>query len=206
MKLWSESFEDGGRLPEKFAMGKRDPDRHAVPSDNLNPHLAWSDLPAGTRSLAIVCVDPCAPTDPTHVNKPGVTVPRDLPRAPFYHWVLIDLPADAAPIAEGEFSRGVTPRGKGPDCPRGRHGINDYTMWFEGDADMAGDYYGYDGPWPPFNDELVHRYEFTVYALDVDRLDVPERFRAPDAFAAMEGHVLDKATVTGLYAINPDAS
>ena len=40
---------------------------------------------------------------------------------------------------------------------------------------MFGDYYGYDGPCPPWNDELVHRYVFTLYALDVPRL---ERARA----------------------------
>ena len=52
------------------------------------------------------------------------------------------------------------PRGKpGPDAPHGaRHGINDYTGWFASDADMAGDYYGYDGPCPPWNDEIPHRY------------------------------------------------
>jgi phosphatidylethanolamine-binding protein (PEBP) family uncharacterized protein len=39
--------------------------------------------------------------------------------------------------------------------------------WFAGDNDMRGDYYGYDGPCPPWNDEIVHRYVFTLFALDV---------------------------------------
>ena len=34
--------------------------------------------------------------------------------------------------------------------------MNDYTGWFAGNADMGGDYYGYDGPYPPFNDLRTH--------------------------------------------------
>ena len=50
---------------------------------------------------------------------------------------------------------GVTPRGKsGPDSAGGtRSGLNGYTEWFAGDADMGGQYFGYDGPCPPWNDE-----------------------------------------------------
>ena len=67
----------------------------------------------------------------------------------------------------GEFSNGITPRGKpGPDAPRGtRQGINDYTKWFASDKDMAGNYFGYDGPCPPWNDTIPHHYVFTLYAL-----------------------------------------
>ena len=60
------------------------------------------------------------PTKPDNVNKEGVTVPADLPRTDFYHWVLVDLPADRGSIAEGEFSTAVTPKGKtGPEGPQG---------------------------------------------------------------------------------------
>lgn len=204
MKLWSDSFEPGARIPQRYAMGKHNAETHAEPSDNVNPHLAWSDLPAGTVSLALICVDASAPTSPENVNKPGVTVPASLPRADFYHWALVDLPADAGPIAEGEFCRGLTPKGKDASSPRGRQGINDYTMWFEGDADMAGDYYGYDGPWPPFNDEIAHQYTFTLYALDVDKVDVDGRFPATAVLAAIEGHILGQASIAASYAINPD--
>ena len=101
-------------------------------------------------------------------------MPASLPRVDFFHWVLIDLPPDTPPIARGEFSDGVTARGKpGPHAPRGaRQGINDYTGWFAGDKDMAGNYFGYDGPCPPWNDAIPHRYVFTLYALDVARLAV----------------------------------
>ena len=51
-----------------------------------------------------------------------------------------------------------------------RQGVNSYTSWFASDHDMSGDYFGYDGPCPPWNDALVHRYVFTLYALDVATL------------------------------------
>jgi hypothetical protein len=139
------------------------------------------------------------------VNKEGRTVPASLPRVEFFHWTLIDLPADTPPIARGEFSRGVTPRGKpGPKAPRGaRQGVNDYTGWFAGDKDMSGTYHGYDGPCPPWNDERVHHYVFTLYALDVARLPLGDSFSGPDAREAMARHVLAQATLAGVYTLNP---
>ena len=84
-----------------------------------------------------------------------------------------------------------------------RRGINDYTTWLAGDNDMRGDYYGYDGPCPPWNDELPHRYVFTLYALDVERLPVKGRFNGPDVRAALQGHILAEASFTGIYSLNP---
>ena len=84
-----------------------------------------------------------------------------------------------------------------------RQGINDYTGWFAGDKDMAGNYFGYDGPCPPWNDAIPHRYVFTLFALDVARLDVGGVFTGTDARKAMAGHVLDQAVVTGRYTLNP---
>jgi hypothetical protein len=128
-----------------------------------------------------------------------------LPRVDFFHWVLVDLPAAAASIARGAHSSGVTARGKaGPAAAGGgRHGLNDYTGWFAGDKDMGGDYHGYDGPCPPWNDALPHRYVFTLFALDVPSLHVPTRFAGQDARTAMQGHVLAQAAVTGRYTLNP---
>ena len=204
MELSSDSFEDGARIPEEFAFGKHDPAEHFTLAGNRSPHLAWSGAPEGTASLAVVCVDGDAPTDGTNVNKEGVTVPHDLPRADFHHWALIDLDPATSGLEAGAHSDGVTPGGKGPEAPAGRHGTNDYTSWFAGDPDMGGTYHGYDGPAPPWNDERIHHYRFTVYALDVATLDVADGFGAPDALAAMEGHVLAEASITGAYAINPD--
>jgi hypothetical protein len=71
------------------------------------------------------------------------------------------------------------------------------------DPEMAGDYFGYDGPCPPWNDERVHRYQFTLYATDLARCPVPERFTAADVRAAIAGHVLEQVTLTGTYTLNP---
>ncbi len=206
MQLRSDSFHDGDFIPAEYALGKRSADGKIDFAGNKNPHLSWSDLPDGTESVAILCIDGDAPTKPDDVNQEGRTVPADLPRADFSHWVLVDLEPGAS-IAEGGFSDGVTPKGKeGPDGPGGtRQGINDYTGWFAGDPEMAGDYYGYDGPCPPFNDSLVHRYRFTAYALDIERVPVEGRFTATDVMSAIEGHILDSAGFVAKYKINPDA-
>jgi len=205
MKLTSTAFSDGGPIPGALAFCVFDPATHVKLSENLNPDLRWSDLPQGTKSLALICHDPDVPSRPDDVNKEGRTVPASLARVDFFHWTLVDLPADATPIARGEFSRGVTPRGKpGPKGPRGtRQGINDYTGWFAGDKDMAGRYHGYDGPCPPWNDERVHHYVFTLYALGIARLELAASFTGPDVRKAMTGHVLAQATLTGVYTLNP---
>jgi Raf kinase inhibitor-like YbhB/YbcL family protein len=206
MKLTSHSFNEGQKIPGPLAFGVPDARQHVAMSRNLNPHLAWSGAPAGTRSFAIICADHDVPSKGDDVNREGRTVPADLPRVDFFHWVLIDLPQRIASIAEGEFSDRVTPRGKpGPAAAHGaRQGLNGYTQWFAGDEAMRGDYYGYDGPCPPWNDARMHRYVFTVYALDVERLHVSARFDALQAQAAMQAHILDQASLTGLYSLNPD--
>jgi Raf kinase inhibitor-like YbhB/YbcL family protein len=206
MQLRSDSFNDGDFIPTQYALGKTSAEGKIDLSDNKSPHLAWSDLPDGTKSLAILCIDIHAPTKADDVNQEGRMVPSDLPRADFGHWVLVDV-APNATVAEGAFSDGVTAKGKdGPEGPQGtRQGINDYTGWFAADPDMAGDYYGYDGPCPPFNDSIVHHYRFTAYALDVDRVAVDGKFTAADVLAALDGHVLDEASLVAKYKINQSA-
>ena len=207
MKLSSESFEDGGEIPTKNAFGKYNPESHVELAENRSPHLAWSELPEGTRSLVLICHDSDVPTKPDDVNKEGTTVPASLPRTDFFHWVLVDIPATQDGFAEGGHGEGVTPRGKdGPEVKGGmRAGLNDYTDWFSGDDDMEGQYFGWDGPCPPWNDEIVHHYHFTLYALDVEKCPVEGVFRGADVRSAMEGHILGQAEITGTYHIYPDA-
>jgi Raf kinase inhibitor-like YbhB/YbcL family protein len=205
MKLWSDSFTDHAAIPESLAFGKMDPETHVSLSDNRNPHLAWSDLPDGTRSLALICHDPDVPSVGDDVNQEGRTVPTSLPRVDFYHWVLVDLAPSTGAIAEGSFSSAVTTAGKpGPEGPLGtRQGVNNYTDWFAGTEGMAGDYFGYDGPGPPWNDERLHHYVFTLYALDTDRLALDGRFGGPEVLTAIHDHILASASVTGTYTLNP---
>ncbi len=205
MKLTSASFPDNGAIPEKLAFCAMDPNAHASLSQNRNPPLAWGGAPAGTKSFAVLCHDPDVPSKGDDVNQEGRTVPASLPRVDFFHWVLVDLPPSVTAIAEGEFSSSVTAKGKpGPAAPHGsRQGINDYTGWFASDAQMAGNYFGYDGPCPPWNDEIAHRYVFTVFALDLARLAVEGAFGGGDARKAMQGHVLAQSALTGRYTLNP---
>jgi len=205
MELTTSAFASNGAIPAEFAFGATDTATHVKLSGNRNPDLRWSGLPPGTRSLAVLCHDPDVPSRGDDVNKEGRKVPASLPRVDFFHWVLVDLRPDTPPIERGEFSEGVTARGKpGPHAPRdARQGINDYTGWFAGDKDMAGNYFGYDGPCPPWNDEIPHRYVFTLYALDVPRLGTAGIFSGADVRKAMAGHILGEASVTGRYALNP---
>lgn len=207
MRLWSNSFADNGPIPPEFALCKADPASHAAYSDNRNPDLAWSDVPGGTRSFALICHDRDAPSRPDDVNQEGKRLRHDLPRIDFFHWVLLDIPADRLTIGGGEFSDSITARGKpGPDVPGEggmRQGVNDYTQWFKGDPDMEGSYCGYDGPCPPWNDDLVHRYTFTLYALDIDRAPLDGKFTALEARSAIKGHILGEARLTGTYTLDP---
>ncbi len=204
MKLWSDSWTNGDRIPTRCAAGRPDGRGGATFSDNLNPHLAWSEVPAGTLSLALICHDFDVPSRGDDVNQPGREVSADLPRVDFFHWVLVDLPPTLSSIAEAAASSGFTARGKpGPQAPGGgRHGLNDYTGWFAGHAEMAGSYFGYDGPFPPFNDSLVHHYVFTLYALSLARLPVEGAFTGDQVRQAMQGHVLAEATHSGTYTLN----
>lgn len=207
MKVWSDSFADGAAIPIDNAFGMHDAESHVALSKNRSPHVAWSGVPEGAKSLALVCHDPDVPSKGDDVNQENKTVPADLPRVDFFHWLLVDLAPDASPLAEGAFSDGITARGKdGPGAANGaRQGVNDYTGWFAGDEDMKGTYFGYDGPCPPWNDSIVHHYHFTLYALDVERAPVDGEFGGAELLKAIEGHVLGKASFMGTYTINPEA-
>jgi Raf kinase inhibitor-like YbhB/YbcL family protein len=202
MKLHSDSFANGDPIPVEFAFGKiGDP---VALSDNRSPHLVWSGAPEGTRSFALTCVDPDVPSKPDDVNQPGREVPADLPRVEFVHWLMTDIPEECGEFEAGAYCDGITAHGKrepvGP--PGAKQGINSYTDWFSGDKDMAGDYYGYDGPCPPWNDSIIHHYHFKLFALDVRSLGLDGRFDLAEVRRAMGGHVLAEAEWIGTYTLN----
>jgi Raf kinase inhibitor-like YbhB/YbcL family protein len=142
-----------------FAHGESIPVRHTCDGEDRSPPLAWTDVPVETRAFALVCDDP------------------DAPRGTWVHWLLYQLPAEAAELGPGVPSQ--------PQLPSGaRQGIND-----------AGDV-GYGGPCPPPG--KPHRYFFRLYALDV-ALNLPPGVNRADLDAAMNGHVLAEATLMGTY-------
>jgi Raf kinase inhibitor-like YbhB/YbcL family protein len=110
MSLTSPSFADGAEIPRRYTSDGED----------LSPPLAWSGVPPGTASLALIVDDPDAPD------------PR-APRLTWVHWVLYDVPPSTTKLAEGA-SRGSLPAGTrtgmndfhhadwgGPSPPIGRH-------------------------------------------------------------------------------------
>ena len=200
MRIHSDSFENRGPIPAEFALGARDGF-----GGNRNPHLAWEDPPAGTRSFVLMCIDADAPTDASMAGKEGVRIPDEQPRTEFFHWVMIDIPANVREIAAGSCSDGVDKGGqRAPRGPDGtRQGLNDYTGWFAGDdSGMRGEYYGYDGPYPPPNDLRTHRYFFRLFALGTDRLPLDAGFDAGDVFRAMHGQVLAETAIHGTYSLH----
>ena len=71
-----------------FAAGAEIPIRYTGDGEDLSPPLAWSGLPAGTKSLALIVDDPDAP-DPA------------APRMVWVHWVLFNIPPSTTSLSEG---------------------------------------------------------------------------------------------------------
>lgn len=194
------------------------PDRHFAPAQgfcvptadgksaigpDISPAIRWQSGPAGTKSYALLLVDPDVPADLSALNKDGVTIAADAPRQEFVHWVLADIPAGVTGLAEGLEGRGMLPGGKPARLTdHGRRGANDYGRFFAGDPQLAGVYGGYDGPCPPWNDLRVHTYRLTVYALDTERLVLPDGFDGRALIAAISGHVTAQGAAEARYTLN----
>ena len=206
MQITSSSFANDQTIPKSYVFGIPDAKSHMALGQNRNPSLAWSDVPEGTKSLVLMCIDPDVPDVADDVNQEGRTISASVPRVDFCHWVMTDIVPTETSIAEGACSDGVTIGGKSaPNGPAGsRQGINDYTGFLAGDTDMQGDYFGYDGPCPPWNDEIMHHYHFILYATDLERCPVGGAFTGSDVKQAIEKHVLAEARIVGTYSLNPD--
>src|SRR5258708_38456991 len=76
------SFKDGDYLPKDFILSADF--GFGCAGGNRSPHLAWSDAPAGTKSFAVTCYDPDAPTG-----------------SGFLHWLGGNIPADVRGLAAG---------------------------------------------------------------------------------------------------------
>lgn len=109
----SADMTDGRQLDRRFVYGPEDPG-----GDNQSPALAWSGFPDGTRSFAVSCFDPDAPTP-----------------SGFWHWSAVDLPVSVTELARGAGS------GEGEDLPAGAfHVANDFgNSRYDGAAPPPGD-------------------------------------------------------------------
>jgi len=205
MQLTSDSFANNEPMPDRTGFGIPDAENHMTLGQNLSPHLRWTGVPAEAKSLVLLCNDPDVPTDTANAGVEGTVIPADMPRRDFCHWIMVDIAAEDGEIAEGACSTEVTLHGKkNPSGPAGtRQGINDFTTFTAGNPDMEGEYFGWDGACPPWNDERVHAYDFILFATDLEKCPVEDGFTWSDVEKAIEGHILAEAKIVGTYTLNP---
>lgn len=193
-----KGIENNAPIDAKFAFCQPDGTGKTMDGGNINPEIVWENAPAGTKSFALIVVDPDVPASFTDANLDGKTIAANFPRQDFYHWVLVDIPASITAIGEGKDSAAVNKDGKPlGKTPYGINGQNDYAKF------MQGTFGGYDGPCPPWNDERTHRYRFTIYALDTQSLGLSGNFGGKDAMSMIRKHSLAKSELVGTYSNKP---
>jgi Raf kinase inhibitor-like YbhB/YbcL family protein len=153
-ELKSPDIAPGATIADKFVFKG-----FGCEGGNLSPALEWRGAPQGTKGFALLVHDPDAPTG----------------GAGFWHWVLIDIPADVHALAEGAA------------VPAGAKAIT---------TDFGAP--GYGGPCPPKGDK-PHHYNFTIYALKVAKLDLPANATASLTGFMVNANALGKTTLTGTY-------
>lgn len=160
MQLISNDFSDGDYLAFEHVLATEF--GFGCDGGNRSPHLAWSGAPEGTKSFALSCYDPDAPTG-----------------SGFWHWVVVNIPADVNELAAGAGSDGGT-------MPAG-------ALQTRTDFGKP----GYGGPCPPEGDH-PHRYIFTVHAVG-GTLPVDADTSAAVIGFQLHFNTLAKATLMGLY-------
>jgi len=160
MKLTSTAFANQARIDAK----------HTVEGEDISPPLAWTGAPPGTKTLALVCDDPDAPS------------PQRPAPEPWVHWILFNIPGDHA-----ELPAGVSDEPEPAQVPGARQGVNSWP----------GHRVGYRGPAPPPGSG-THRYFFKLYALDA-QLDLEAGATKQQLLDSMAGHILAEGCLIGLY-------
>ncbi|NTG49285.1 YbhB/YbcL family Raf kinase inhibitor-like protein [Agrobacterium rhizogenes] len=193
---------DGRMLLPENASCIATPNSKSAPGPNKSVALSWSKGPKGTRSYALTMVDPDVPSDFSLFNKDDTIIPGNFKRMEFVHWVLADIPASLTSLPEGADGDNSPVAGLPLErTDHGRRGQNGAG----GGSLKNGPHGGYMGACPPWNDERIHGYHVTVYALDVDRLNLPDLFTRADLLAAAKGHILASGSHELFYTLNAKA-
>ena len=138
-------------------------DDQVAAKGNTSPQLSWSEVPEGTKSFVVTCFDPDAPTP-----------------SGFWHWVLVDLPADCTSLDAGAGAEGATLPGRAFMCR------ND------------GGQKAFMGAAPPEGDQ-VHRYFFVVHAVGGDTLGVDSDASPAVVSFNLAFKTLGRAIIHGSY-------
>ncbi len=150
LSVSSPAFQDGQGIPAKYT----------CQGEDISPPLAWSELPTGTQSCALIMDDP------------------DAPGGLFTHWIVFNIPPDSHGLPEAV-----------PVQARLSSGA------LQGNTDFGKSGYGGPCPWPPGS---LHRYQFTLYAID-RTLDLEAGASREQVLNAMQGHILAQAQLSGTY-------
>jgi Raf kinase inhibitor-like YbhB/YbcL family protein len=155
----SDDIDHGAPIPLAHTAGSG----VGRPGDNVSPGLRWSGAPEGTKSFVVTCFDPDAPTG-----------------SGFWHWVLVDIPADVTELPAGA--------GGGEDLPGDAfHVANDAGMK------------QYVGPFPPPG-HGPHRYAFAVHAVDTENLGIDDSVSPAVCGFNLWQHTLGRAVIVPTYA------
>ena len=154
----SSDVTDGAPMAARHAY-----DGAADGAENVSPQLSWSGAPEGTKSYVVTCYDPDAPTP-----------------SGFWHWVLVDVPADTTSLGTGAGKAGASLPGSA------FHVRND---WSSKD---------YGGAYPPDGDP-AHRYYFVVHAVDVETLGVDDEVSAAVVSFNLAFHTLARAQIVPTF-------
>lgn len=157
--LSSSTMKDGDNLPTAQVY-----DQGGYGGKNRSPALHWQNAPEGTKSFALSVYDPDAPTG-----------------SGFWHWYVINLPADINELPENAGNPST------PNLPATARQMKN---------DIAEN--GFVGAFPPKGDK-PHRYIFTIYALGVAHLDLPDN--ATTAFTGfnVKANAIAEASLTLTY-------
>ena len=158
-KLSSPEIKANRTIPQRFEFNG-----FGCSGENKSPALKWSGAPKGTKSFAVTVYDPDAPTG-----------------SGWWHWMVVNIPADVNELAAGAGAINSTILPKGAVQNRIDYGFA-----------------GWGGTCPPKGDK-PHRYIFTVFALKTDKLDVPADATAALTGYMIRGNALAKASFTARY-------